>query len=40
MHRVTFKTALPRIDGDEGAGERGGGGNREAAARCNFFTNP
>jgi hypothetical protein len=30
----------PRIDGDEGARQRGGGGDREAAARCNFSTKP
>jgi len=29
-----------RIEGDEGARQRGGGGDREAAARCNVFTKP
>jgi len=29
-----------RIEGDEGARQRGGGGDREAAVRCNVFTKP
>ena len=29
-----------RIEGDDGARQRGGGGDREAAARCNVFTKP
>ena len=29
-----------RIDGDEGPRQRGSVGDREAAARCNFFTKP
>jgi len=29
-----------RIEGDDGARQRGAGGDREAAARCNVFTKP
>ena len=38
--RVTPKTHCLRIEGDDGARQRGAGGDREAAARCNVFTKP
>jgi len=38
--RVTPKLHCLRIEGDDGARQRGAGGDREAAARCNVFTKP